>query len=1091
MDKPACIIFNNNGKDDPDRPKISVFVEDYFYGTHTPMKYKSKPCSSQKDYKCPDRVCGYKELKNNIRFMGHIRHKVEREWKEDAGRFDFSICNHCHMTYDSPFHLQVHIENVHAAVPAPTTCRICEVYFKTQGEFLSHMKDTHSRYDMPYICGVCKYRSSFYSQLMEHFRNVHKDESSMICPYCLMVYRTKDGYLKHVRRHVKMSLRCNSCRLVFFESAEKTKHMINDHETVYPISPKPTSNSKFYQITPKNLPNYTIYVTIKENALNSAKVIQRSIQRTVNASRNAPTSQNSIKADKKAVNNKPKPPLKHATSPKLATPTSSVNMNSNGFVNGLPGGSVFKTAINGQHLTRIPVPQPLQHVIQIPVSNNGGTSMQSVALIQPPPPLIPIRNPNNAQYVQLPLQVNPAHTIVGNNGTSLVLPPNLLVSPLGLSKPMLQPGVTRLAPPDPSKEVKEAPSTLFNTAPLPSNSSPEIRTESDDNAAKQAGLNVKREAHGNEPAFDAPEPFPTPMSIDTPPPTSHTIDMKTHVFTGVADSAQNSEHDSTVTSSDILNNLITTAARKNDDNDVGPSVKPESNIGSCQFTEPVARCSHNMSSKRNLHKCMECKQDIKSIVDHFKSQYACMLCSFVTHCGEAFLNHADMRHASQSSLLSDDAPEVTTDGDTSQVDNLTKLLPSDDIPINNLMPPLLDTSFDIDNNTGDGPTKKRRKQDNPAKKSTGDAECSEISTTENAVEKVDEKVDSNDTSVHKVTAVTDSSSSEQLPSEERDTNGKLVINPTLFKKNTGKAGMPSMVHQYFFSEKHPLSQAPTVTTPRNGQDSVSGTNDLGSSLAPPKVDQLIDIYASLSTVNHQISSVKNHISDATLKNNESTRLKSPPAQPPPLIQASTNIVQAPFSNVIRAPFSINACRGNPLMPHTSPTFAYNVAPFTALNSVTINSAPRTSVIQPNFTKSPTIGYGNASKPVSPAKNGTKYKVLKPPSGLTFQEISATSFMVKWSAPVDSCEITNYKLMFQGSGLPTTQTLPPTQNVCRLVGLKSDTLYQINLCSCFKNIKSTSVTGTQKTLKKDEHKLKMSHVSKWLENVKDVIDLVDD
>ena len=53
-----------------------------------------------------------------FRFMSHVRHKIENEWKENDNVNDFNICNHCYRHYSSPFHLQCHIETVHATVPA-------------------------------------------------------------------------------------------------------------------------------------------------------------------------------------------------------------------------------------------------------------------------------------------------------------------------------------------------------------------------------------------------------------------------------------------------------------------------------------------------------------------------------------------------------------------------------------------------------------------------------------------------------------------------------------------------------------------------------------------------------------------------------------------------------------------------------------------------------------------------------------------------------------------------------------------------------------------------------------------------------------
>jgi len=135
----------------------------------------------------------------SCRFMSHVRHKIENEWEENDNVNDFNICSHCYRHYDSPFHLQCHIETVHTAVPAAcmsfatcavlklslpcrlnkhvdnrilfaATCMICELNFQSERTLLSHMKNLHSYNEMPYICKLCSYRSSFYSDLLSHFR---------------------------------------------------------------------------------------------------------------------------------------------------------------------------------------------------------------------------------------------------------------------------------------------------------------------------------------------------------------------------------------------------------------------------------------------------------------------------------------------------------------------------------------------------------------------------------------------------------------------------------------------------------------------------------------------------------------------------------------------------------------------------------------------------------------------------------------------------------------------------------------------------------------------------------------------------------
>nr|CAB3267996.1 zinc finger protein 36 [Phallusia mammillata] len=206
---------------------LYLTVDQYFYGSCSGKKYKEKKLNKKFTcYSCQ------KVLRNNIRFMSHVRHKIETAWEDNDSINDFNICNHCYRLYDSPFHLQCHLETVHTTVPAASTCRICELNFKSEDDLLEHMQSEHTYNEMPYICKLCSYRSSFYSDLMVHFRQVHENGRSMMCPFCLCILQTPNSYLKHVLMHRKKNLRCGKCRLQFVQITDKNKHLNHDHSSV-------------------------------------------------------------------------------------------------------------------------------------------------------------------------------------------------------------------------------------------------------------------------------------------------------------------------------------------------------------------------------------------------------------------------------------------------------------------------------------------------------------------------------------------------------------------------------------------------------------------------------------------------------------------------------------------------------------------------------------------------------------------------------------------------------------------------------------------------------------------------------------------
>ncbi|XP_056675377.1 pogo transposable element with ZNF domain isoform X23 [Monodelphis domestica] len=218
--------MENSG--DVTQSKLIMLVDDFYYGRDSGrvsqlLNFPKVPTS----FRCPHCT---KRLKNNIRFMNHMKHHVELD--QQNGEVDVhTICQHCYRQFTTPFQLQCHLENVHSPYESTTKCKICEWAFESEPLFLQHMKDTHKPGEMPYVCQVCQYRSSLYSEVDGHFRMIHEDTRHLLCPYCLKVFKNGNAFQQHFMRHQKSVYHCNKCRLQFLFAKDKIEHKLQHHKT--------------------------------------------------------------------------------------------------------------------------------------------------------------------------------------------------------------------------------------------------------------------------------------------------------------------------------------------------------------------------------------------------------------------------------------------------------------------------------------------------------------------------------------------------------------------------------------------------------------------------------------------------------------------------------------------------------------------------------------------------------------------------------------------------------------------------------------------------------------------------------------------
>lgn len=209
--------------------KRIMLVSDFYYGRFQGDGNKKEAQKPNTTFKCQSCL---KVLKNNIRFMNHMKHHLELEKQNSESWESHTTCQHCYRQYMTPFQLQCHIESAHSPIESSTNCKICELAFETEQVLLEHMKDNHKPGEMPYVCQVCNYRSSFFSDVETHFRSVHENTKDLLCPFCLKVLRSSHMYMQHYMKHQKKGIhRCGKCRLNFLTYKEKVEHKTHVHKT--------------------------------------------------------------------------------------------------------------------------------------------------------------------------------------------------------------------------------------------------------------------------------------------------------------------------------------------------------------------------------------------------------------------------------------------------------------------------------------------------------------------------------------------------------------------------------------------------------------------------------------------------------------------------------------------------------------------------------------------------------------------------------------------------------------------------------------------------------------------------------------------
>ncbi|XP_063305158.1 zinc finger protein 280D isoform X1 [Pelobates fuscus] len=216
--------------EESEKGKLIMLVSDFYYGRHPgDVQLAQQEQKTHTTFRC---FSCQKLLKNNIRFMNHMKHHLELEKQSTESWENHTTCHHCYRQFPTPFQLQCHIESSHTLYESTTICKICELSFESEQILLQHMKDNHKPGEMPYVCQVCNFRSSSFVEVDTHFRNSHENTKSLLCPFCLKVIKCGTPFMQHYMKHQNKGVyRCAKCRLQFLTCKEKMDHKTQHHRT--------------------------------------------------------------------------------------------------------------------------------------------------------------------------------------------------------------------------------------------------------------------------------------------------------------------------------------------------------------------------------------------------------------------------------------------------------------------------------------------------------------------------------------------------------------------------------------------------------------------------------------------------------------------------------------------------------------------------------------------------------------------------------------------------------------------------------------------------------------------------------------------
>ncbi|XP_063490809.1 zinc finger protein 280C isoform X2 [Symphalangus syndactylus] len=232
-----------DNKTDSETGKLIMLVNEFYYGRHEGVTEKEpKTYTTFKCFSCS------KVLKNNIRFMNHMKHHLELEKQNSESWENHTTCQHCYRQYPTPFQLQCHIESTHTPHEFSTICKICELSFETEHILLQHMKDTHKPGEMPYVCQK---------------KGVHR------CPKCRLQFLTSKEKAEHKAQH-RTFIKPKELEGLPPGTKVTIRASLGPHQSKLPTAPSGCApGTSFLQVTPPTSQNTTAKNPRKSNASRS------------------------------------------------------------------------------------------------------------------------------------------------------------------------------------------------------------------------------------------------------------------------------------------------------------------------------------------------------------------------------------------------------------------------------------------------------------------------------------------------------------------------------------------------------------------------------------------------------------------------------------------------------------------------------------------------------------------------------------------------------------------------------------------------------------------------------------------------------
>lgn len=135
MAKTECVSTTSKIHES-EKGKLIMLVNDFYYGKREgdtqQVQQEQKTRTTFKCFNC------LKVLKNNIRFMNHVKHHLEPEKQSSEIWESHTTCQHCYHQFPTPFQLQCHTESTHTPYETSNICKSCGLSFETEQVLLEH-----------------------------------------------------------------------------------------------------------------------------------------------------------------------------------------------------------------------------------------------------------------------------------------------------------------------------------------------------------------------------------------------------------------------------------------------------------------------------------------------------------------------------------------------------------------------------------------------------------------------------------------------------------------------------------------------------------------------------------------------------------------------------------------------------------------------------------------------------------------------------------------------------------------------------------------------------------------------------------------